>query len=73
MLFRSSELTNGFQELETSAERETHLAEVILREIVQDVGVYRVVVEYRLILFEAKAPQPSSEVHDAAQFHPGAQ
>jgi hypothetical protein len=51
-----SERTYGFQELETSAERKTHLAEMILREIVQDFGVDRIVAEYRLILFEAMAP-----------------
>src|SRR5262249_50251893 len=61
-----SERTNGFQELETSTKRKTHLAEMILREIVQDVGVDRVLAEYRLILFEAKAPQPTSNVHDGA-------
>jgi hypothetical protein len=39
---------------------------MILREIVQDVGVDRVLAEYRLILFEAKALQPTSDVHDGA-------
>jgi hypothetical protein len=33
------ERINGFQELETSTKRQTHLAEMILREIAQDVGV----------------------------------
>src|SRR5262249_42187577 len=61
-----SERTNNFQELETSTKRKTHLAEMILREIVQDVGVDRVLAEYRLILFEAKALQPTSDVHDGA-------
>src|SRR5262249_36908496 len=61
-----SKRTNGFQELETSTKRKTHLAEMILREIVQDVGVDRVLAEYRLILFEAKALQPTSDVHDGA-------
>jgi hypothetical protein len=37
---------------------------MILREIVQDIGVDRVLAEYRLVLCEAKAPQPTSEVHD---------
>src|SRR5262249_53690091 len=61
-----SERTNGFQELETSTKRKTHLAEMILREIMQDVGVDRVLAEYRLILFEPKALQPTSDVHDGA-------
>src|SRR5215471_14897449 len=39
---------------------------MILREIVQDVGVDRVLAEYRLKLFEAKALQPTSDVHDGA-------
>ena len=65
-----NERANGFQELETSTKRETHLAKMILREIVQDVGVDRVLAEYRLILFEAEAPQPSSEVHDDALIPP---
>src|SRR5215472_11810201 len=45
---------------------------MILREIVQDVGVDRVLAEYRLILFEAKALQPTSDVHDGALLQPGA-
>src|SRR5262249_22316669 len=67
-----SERTNGFQELETSAKRKTHPAEMILREIAQDVGVDRVLAEYRLILSEAKALQPTSDVHDGALLQPGA-
>src|SRR5262249_25336805 len=57
------ERTNGFQEPETSTKWKTQLAEMIIREIVQDVGTDRVLAENRLILFEAKAPPPSSEVH----------
>jgi hypothetical protein len=37
---------------------------MIVREIVQNVGVDLVVAENRLIPFEAKAPQPSPKVHD---------
>jgi hypothetical protein len=66
------ERINGFQELETSTKRQTHLAEMILREIAQDVGVDRVFAEYRLILSEAKALQPTSDVHDGALLQPGA-
>ena len=62
-----SQRTNGFQEFETSAKRKTHLAEMILREIVQDIGVDRVLAEYRLVPFETKAPQPTSDVHVVAQ------
>jgi hypothetical protein len=39
---------------------------MILREIVQDAGVDRVLAKYRLILLEAKALQPTSDVHDGA-------
>src|SRR5262249_13691202 len=60
------ERTNGFQEPETSPKWKTQLAEMIVREIVQDVGVDRVLAENRLILFETKAPQPIPKVHDGA-------
>ncbi|HEY4859515.1 MAG TPA: hypothetical protein VII14_06190 [Xanthobacteraceae bacterium] len=39
---------------------------MILREIVKEVGVDRVLAEYWLIPFEAKAPQPTFEVHNGA-------
>ena len=66
------ERINGFQELETSTKWQAHLAEMIVREIAQDVGVDRVLAEYRLILSEAKALQPTSDVHDGALLQPGA-
>jgi hypothetical protein len=37
---------------------------MILREVVQDCFVDLAVPEYRLVLFEAKAPQPTAEVHE---------
>src|SRR5215470_3320173 len=55
--------STGVQELESSAKRNTDLAEMILRQIVQNRIVDGVLAECRLILFEAKAPQPTSEVH----------
>src|SRR5262249_7212136 len=58
--------SNGLQELESSAKRNTDLAEMILRQIVQNRVVDGVLAECRLILFEAKAPQPTSEVHEDA-------
>src|SRR5262249_32357245 len=67
-----SKRTNNFQELETSTKRQTHLAEMILREIVQDVGVDRVLAQYRLILFEAKSLQATSDVHEGVLLQPGA-
>ena len=60
------ERSNGFQELEPSTKRKTNLTEMILRQIGQDGVVDRVLAEYRLILFEAKAPQPTPEVHNGA-------
>jgi hypothetical protein len=68
-----NERANGLPELETSAKRKTHFAEMIVSEIVQEIGVDRVLAEYRLILFEAKGPQPLTEVHDGVQFRPGVQ
>ena len=59
----STKRSNGFQELESSAQRNTDLAEMILRQIVQNRFVDGVLAECRLILFEAKAPQPTPEVH----------
>src|SRR5215472_6352410 len=58
--------SNGFQELGSSAKRNTDLAEMILRQIVQNRIVDGVLAECRLILFEAKAPQPTPEVHAGA-------
>ena len=55
---------NGFPELETSTKRKPHLAKMIVREIVKEFGVDRVLAEYWLITFEAKAPQPTFEVHN---------
>jgi hypothetical protein len=39
---------------------------MIVREIVKEFGVDRVLAEYWLIPFEAKAPQPTFEVHNGA-------
>src|SRR5262249_19430457 len=58
--------SNGFQELESSAKRNPDLAEMILRQIVQNRFVDGVLAECRLILFEAKAPQRTPEVHAGA-------
>jgi hypothetical protein len=52
---------NRIQELEPSTKRKTPLAEMILREVVQDCFVDLAVPEYRLVLCEAKAPQPTPE------------
>jgi len=60
-----SKRTNSFQELETSTKWKTHLAEMILREIVQDASFDRVFAEYYLVLCETKFPQPNSEVHNS--------
>ena len=57
--------SNSFQELESSPKRNADLAEMILRQIVQNRVVDGVLAEC-LILFEAKAPQPTSEVHEDA-------
>jgi hypothetical protein len=37
---------------------------MILREVVQDCFVDLAVPKYRLVLFEAKTPQPTPEVHE---------
>ena len=39
---------------------------MILREMVKEVSVDRVLAEYWLIPFEANAPQPTFEVHNGA-------
>ena len=39
---------------------------MIVRQIVQKISVNRVLAEYSLILFEAKAAQPIFEIHDIA-------
>ena len=44
----------------------SRIAEMILRQIVQNRIVDGVLEECPLILFEAKAPQPLAEVHDDA-------
>src|SRR5262249_52668064 len=46
--------------------RNTNLTEVVLRQIMQDRVVDGILSECRLILFEAKAPQPTPEVHNGA-------
>jgi hypothetical protein len=58
--------SNGFQELESSAKRNTDLAEMILSQIVQNRVVDGVLAECGLVLFEAKAPQLTPEVHAGA-------
>ena len=55
------------------AEQDAELLQILICQIRQDCLIDRVIAEYRLILFEAKAPQPPSEVHDGAQVHPGVQ
>jgi hypothetical protein len=45
----------------------TDFLQVLLRQLRQDLFVDRIVAECRLILFEAKAPQPNPEVHKDAQ------
>ena len=44
--------------------------QVLLREAREGPFVYFVLAKCGLVLFEAKAPQPSSEVHDNAQAPP---
>ena len=44
--------------------RDTKLAKVLLRKLAENVRIYRVLAEYRLVPFEAKAPQPIPEFHD---------
>ena len=39
------------------------------REVVQDCVIDLVVSEYRLVLFEAQAPQPTPDVHDGVLIH----
>jgi len=48
------------------AEQDAELLEVLIRQIGQDADVYRVLAECRLISIEAKASQPTPEVHDDA-------
>jgi hypothetical protein len=43
------------------------LLQVLCRQARQDRLVYLILAEYRLILPEAKAPQPDHDVHDGAQ------
>jgi hypothetical protein len=38
--------------------------EVLGRQLRQNCFIDRILAECRLVLFEAKAPQPTSEVHD---------
>ena len=45
------------------AEQDAQLLQVLIRQIRQNRIVDGVLAEYRLILLEAEAPQPSSEVH----------
>ena len=54
---------DSLQYLKASTKWKAHLAEMILREIVQDAAVNLILAEYRLVLFEAKAPQPPTDVH----------
>jgi hypothetical protein len=61
-----TECGNGLQYLEPRAKWKTQLTEMIFREVGQDALVYLVLAEYRLILFEAKAPQPPCHVHGGA-------
>jgi hypothetical protein len=48
------------------AKRDTELLQVLIRQIGQDADVYGVLAESGLVLFKAKAPQPTSKVHDGA-------
>ena len=41
--------------------------QVLIGQVVQNLGVDGVLTECRLILFEAKAPQPTSDVHRGPQ------
>ena len=59
-----TECGNGLQYLEPRTKWKTQLTEMIFREVGQDALVYLVLAEYRLILFEAQAPQPNHHVHD---------
>jgi hypothetical protein len=61
-----TECGNGLQHLEPSTKWKTQLTQMIFREVGQDALVYLVLAEYRLILFEAKAPQPDDDVHNSA-------
>ena len=48
------------------AEQNAELFQVLIRQIGQDAEVYSVLAENGLVLFEAKAPQPASQIHDRA-------
>jgi hypothetical protein len=61
-----TECSNGLQYLEPSTKWKTQLTEMIFREVGQYALVYLVLAEYRLILFETKAPQPAHDVHNSA-------
>ena len=49
-----------------SDKSDTKILQVLGRQARQDRVVDLILAEYRLILFEAKAPQPTSNVHDGA-------
>jgi len=48
------------------------LLQVLIRQIGQDAEVYSVLTESGLVLLKAKAPQPTTKVHDGALTPPGA-
>jgi len=45
-------------------QQDTEVVQVLIGQVVQNVGIDRVVAECRLILLEAKAPQPNPDIHD---------
>jgi hypothetical protein len=63
----STQGRNGIEQLTTvSNNPDTEVLQVLRRQVRQDLLVDRVLAECRLILFEAKAPQPTPDIHESA-------
>ena len=52
------------------AEQDPELLQVLIRQVLQNVGVDRVFAECRRILFEAKASKPIPDIHDGVPAPP---
>jgi hypothetical protein len=63
----AAQASNGFQELPAVTDRaHADFLQVLLRKDREDLLVYLVVSECRLVSFEAQAPQPNRDVHGGA-------